>query len=66
VIPYDLRLVASCWRQGLVRELSSLPKDPLDPNSYSIVLSELGNGYDTLMEAAALLEQAAFLIWQLS
>ena len=41
---------------GLVQELSLLPKDPNDPNSYSLVVSELGNGYAMLIEAAKRLE----------
>jgi hypothetical protein len=44
--------------QGLVDGLRRLPKDPSDPNSYSIVLSELGNGYAELEEAAAALRAA--------
>ncbi len=44
--------------QGLVNELKTLPKDPQDPNSYSIVLSELGNGYAKLVQAAKLLDEA--------
>jgi hypothetical protein len=41
---------------GLVRELKSLPKDPTDPNGYSVVVSELGNNYTEILRAARLLE----------
>ena len=37
---------------GLVNELQTLPKDPTNPNSYSIIVSELGNGYKPLVDAA--------------
>jgi hypothetical protein len=43
---------------GLVAQLKTLPKDPSDPNSYSVVVSELGNGYAPLLRAATLLRQA--------
>jgi len=43
---------------GMVRALKTLPKDPTDPNSYSIVVSELGNGYAELLRAARALEEA--------
>ena len=43
---------------GLAAELKTLPKDPADPNSYSVIVSELGNGYAELVRAARLLEDA--------
>ena len=41
---------------GLVRALQTLPKDPADPNSYSVIVSELGNGYAELVNATRALE----------
>ena len=41
---------------GLVRELQTLPKDPTDPNSYSVIISELGNNYTDIARAVHLLE----------
>jgi hypothetical protein len=40
---------------GLVRRLKQLPKDPSDPQSYSVVVSELGNNFSEIVQAAALL-----------
>ena len=34
-----------------------MPKEPTDPNSYSIIVSELGNGYKELVEAARRLDE---------
>lgn len=42
--------------EGLVRGLRQLPKDPNDPNSYSIVVSELGNNYTEIVRAVRLLQ----------
>lgn len=40
---------------GLVRNLRRLPKDPADPQSYSVVVNELGNNFSEVVEASALL-----------
>ena len=34
---------------GLVRQLKQLPKDPSDPQSYSIVFNELGNNFSEVV-----------------
>lgn len=40
---------------GLVRELKLLPKDPTSPQSYSVIVNELGNNFSEVVEAAKLL-----------
>jgi hypothetical protein len=42
--------------EGLVRQLKTLPKDPTDPNSYSVITSELGNNYTEIERAVRLLQ----------
>lgn len=44
--------------EGLVRDLEPLPKDPTDPQSYSIVLNQAnGNGWGSIRNASRLLER---------
>ena len=40
---------------ALVRELQLLPKDPTDPQSYTLVVNELGNNYSEIVQTAQLL-----------
>ena len=40
---------------GLVKRLKELPKDPSDPQSYTVVVNELGNNFSEVVDAAALL-----------
>ena len=40
---------------ALVRELQQLPKDPTDPQSYTLVVNELGNNYSEVVQTAQLL-----------
>jgi hypothetical protein len=42
----------------LVEQLKLLPKDPSDPNGYTIVVNELGNGIATILETVSLLKAA--------
>jgi hypothetical protein len=37
---------------GLVNELKLLPKDPADPQSYTVVVNELGNSFGEIVQAA--------------
>lgn len=43
---------------GMFRQLQQLSKDPSDPASYSIVVSELGNNYSEILRGAKMLEAA--------
>ena len=43
---------------GLLRALKTLPKDTRDPNAYSVIVSELGNGVREIAEAARQLQAA--------
>ena len=40
---------------ALVRELAQLPKDSSDPQSYTLVVNELGNNYSEIVQTAQLL-----------
>jgi hypothetical protein len=39
-----------------VKQLKQLPKDPTDPNSYSVIVSELGNNYTEIERAIRMLQ----------
>jgi hypothetical protein len=40
---------------GLIRDLRALPKDPKDPQSYSIIVNEMGNGWNSIRNASEIL-----------
>ena len=41
--------------EGLIRDLHALPKDPSNPQSYSIIVNEMGNGWDSIRNASQIL-----------
>ena len=42
---------------GLVRELKTMTKDPSDVGSYSIVVNEMGNSWDSILNASKALAE---------
>ncbi len=42
---------------GLVRELRTMTKDPSDVGSYSIVVNEMGNSWDSILNASKALAE---------